>query len=83
MTKSSQGSKSSASTPSYAVAVGRRPGVYSSWAEAERQVSGYSNNVHQKFDNVSDARAFVGQAQSSGTVQITQRVTETTITYRK
>ena len=30
----------------YAVAVGRRPGVYESWREAAEQVIGYGGNIH-------------------------------------
>lgn len=35
----------------YAVAVGRIPGVYMSWGEAEAQIRGYSGALYQKFSS--------------------------------
>ncbi|MED6194954.1 hypothetical protein PIB30_033479 [Stylosanthes scabra] len=33
----------------YVVFVGRKPGIYSSWQEAEPNVTGYPGNVHRSF----------------------------------
>lgn len=39
----------------YAVAVGRAPGVYASWALAEKQVSGFSGARHKGFRSEAEA----------------------------
>jgi len=41
------------------VARGHTPGVYTSWDEASRQVTGYSGAKHKRFASVKDARAYV------------------------
>lgn len=43
----------------YAVAVGRHPGVYSTWAECEREVKGYPNAKYKKFSSENDAYSYV------------------------
>lgn len=43
----------------YAVKVGRTPGVYRTWAAAEKQVKGYPGAVYKSFDKVTDAAAFM------------------------
>jgi hypothetical protein len=43
----------------YAVARGRQPGIYTSWAEASRQVLGFSGNVHQAFHDRALAELFI------------------------
>ena len=45
----------------YAVAVGKVPGVYDSWAEAERQVFGVKPNMHAKFRTRSAAEQYVAE----------------------
>lgn len=49
----------------YAVQNGRQQGVYDSWDECKKQVSGYSGAVYKRFDTLSEARAFSNTAQSS------------------
>lgn len=44
----------------YAVASGRRPGLFSSWISAGRQVNSFSNSLHQRFGNRVDAVNYVG-----------------------
>lgn len=54
----------------YAVAAGRKPGIYRTWPEAESQVRGFGGYVHhiqsnlraryKKFNTESEARSFVG-----------------------
>ena len=53
----------------YAVAAGRAPGIYSTWAECERQVKGFSGAKFKSFKTREEASAFVcgGAAGSSGT----------------
>ena len=43
----------------YAVARGRRPGVYPHWEDAERQVNGFSGALHKKFKTSKEAQRFV------------------------
>lgn len=45
--------------PYYGVSNGRQNGVYNNWNEASRQVDGYSNAQHQKFDNFESAHQYV------------------------
>lgn len=48
----------------YGVKIGHKPGVYTTWAEAEAQVRKFSGAVHAKFATADAARNFV----SGGTV---------------
>lgn len=43
----------------YAVAVGRAPGVYGTWAEAKHQVDGFFGARYKKFASLAEAEAFV------------------------
>ena len=43
----------------YAVKEGRKPGVYTTWADCEEQVKGYAGADYNKFNNEEDARLFV------------------------
>ena len=45
----------------YAVAVGRVPGIYSTWAECQAQTTGFSKAKYKKFPTNSEAQAFVTQ----------------------
>ncbi|CAI5719211.1 hypothetical protein KXD40_006703 [Peronospora effusa] len=44
----------------YAVAIGRSTGVFSTWAECEAQVKGFTGSKYKKFQTITEARAFVG-----------------------
>ena len=48
----------------YAVAIGRRPGVYQSWGECHAQVNGYSGNLYESFDAFEEAYNFYMTHQS-------------------
>ena len=52
----------------YGVACGREPGVYTTWDEASRQVTGMKGAVHKSFSSFDEAAAWV-QANSVGGVQ--------------
>ncbi|KAI9178698.1 hypothetical protein H9P43_005360 [Blastocladiella emersonii ATCC 22665] len=43
----------------YAVARGRKPGVYGSWDEVREQVEGYAGARHKGFNSLAEAKAFV------------------------
>jgi viroplasmin and RNaseH domain-containing protein len=47
----------------FAVAVGIKPGVYSSWNDAKRQVNGYPKAIHKSFKRQEAARRFVDEYQ--------------------
>ena len=46
----------------YAVAKGTNPGIYGNWPAAQKQVTGYSGNTHQRFTTLQDARDFMVKA---------------------
>ncbi len=43
----------------YAVSIGRKPGIYRTWTEAEKQVHGYPKAIHQSFPTREEAEAFM------------------------
>jgi len=43
----------------YAVARGLKPGIYTTWGEAESQVSGVANAKHKSFKTLPEAEAFL------------------------
>lgn len=43
----------------YAVAKGRKPGIYTNWPDAEKQVTGFNGAVHKKFKSREEAEAFI------------------------
>lgn len=44
--------------PYYAVAKGRKSGVYSNWNDCKDQVNGYSGASFKKFNTAAEARLF-------------------------
>ncbi|KAK7216000.1 hypothetical protein V2G26_004003 [Clonostachys chloroleuca] len=49
----------------YAVFKGRQTGVFTSWAEANEQINGFSGNCHKKFKTEEEARRFVDRTHTS------------------
>lgn len=45
----------------YAVREGRIPGIYPNWPECLKQVDGYKGAIYKKFQNIRDAKVFVGK----------------------
>ncbi len=43
----------------YAVAVGRVPGIYTSWPEAQKQIHGYSGAKYKSFSEKSQAETYM------------------------
>ena len=43
----------------YAVAIGKEPGIYSSWNECENQVKGFKGAKFKKFNNEDEAKHFI------------------------
>lgn len=46
--------------PYYAVRVGKKPGIYTTWTECKAQIHGFSGAVYKKFEKRSEAEAFCG-----------------------
>lgn len=47
----------------YAVKVGRKPGIYSSWDDCKEQVDGYKGAIYKSFVSQKEALAFIGYEQ--------------------
>ena len=43
----------------YAVKIGRIPGIYQTWAEAEPQVKGYAGAIYKSFSTMDEAEHFI------------------------
>lgn len=43
----------------YAVKLGKKPGIYNTWEECRRQVSGYSGAQYKSFTSLNEAKAFI------------------------
>ena len=43
----------------YAVRAGRKPGIYRTWPEAQKQVSGFKNAQYRSFKTKKEAEAFI------------------------
>ncbi|MED6211593.1 hypothetical protein PIB30_075255 [Stylosanthes scabra] len=52
----------------YVVRPGRRPGIYTSWPVANRQVKGFSNCNHRSFATYEDAVAYMERGDDGGEV---------------
>ena len=44
----------------YAVKVGRKPGIYTTWSECAMQVNKFSGSIYQSFQDKKDAEKFLG-----------------------
>ncbi len=55
-------------TKYYAVARGKKIGIYNTWDECKKQVDGYKNPKYKLFNNEQDAQGFINC--NSGTTQI-------------
>ena len=67
VTSATSNGKRKRSTPIafYAVKVGRRPGVYQTWDEANQQIQGFKNPVYRKFSTYTEAEAMIKGASTS------------------
>ncbi|KAK4053801.1 hypothetical protein OIV83_001457 [Microbotryomycetes sp. JL201] len=66
----------------YAVQVGRKPGVYSVWADAERQVRGFPGAKHKKFPTKEEAEAYIKGRITSSSTQLSGASNSTTLKRR-
>lgn len=58
----------------YAVAVGRKPGIYPTWDEAEIHVKGYPGAMYKKFKTANAAKRFIENS-SYGEKQFSKKPT--------
>ena len=56
----------------YAVKVGKVPGIYTSWPECQKNVTGFSGAVYKSFSNRKDAEAFIGGGQKKEELETKQ-----------
>ena len=49
----------------YAIVIGRQPGIYTSWPEAEQQVKGFPGGVFKSFPTREQAQAFIDNSTAS------------------
>ena len=49
----------------YAVKIGKNPGIYSSWAECEKQVKAYPNAKFKKWKTREEAEAYINGSGNS------------------
>ena len=49
----------------YAVKKGHQPGIYLTWADCQKQVSGFSGAVYKSFPTRSEAEAWLNQSQAA------------------
>lgn len=49
----------------YAVKKGKRPGIYTSWDETKKQVSGFSGAVYKSFKTLKEAEDFIDEKEVS------------------
>jgi viroplasmin and RNaseH domain-containing protein len=49
----------------YAVVIGRKPGIYTSWADCHKQVTKFHNHFYKGFDTFEEAWAFYPAEQGS------------------
>ena len=43
----------------YAVKVGKKPGIYETWAECQSQISGFSGAIYRGFSTQEEAMVFL------------------------
>lgn len=56
----------------YAVKSGRKTGIFESWVETEKSVSGYPNAAYKSFSNLEDAKRFLSGGETSLENQISK-----------
>ncbi len=54
-------------TKFYAVKQGRTPGIYNTWADCQKQVTGFSGAIYKSFPTAQQAAEYMGWANNSNT----------------
>ncbi|XP_037778059.1 ribonuclease H1-like [Penaeus monodon] len=71
--------------PFYAVAKGKKPGVYATWPECQAQVTGFLGARYKKFATMTEAEEFIRENSSSNVIdnrQVSSPVTSNKIDIR-
>lgn len=66
----------------YAVKIGRKPGVYTIWSEAQKQINGYPNGDFKSFDSRENAEKYINREYVQIDFQNKEKISETTEKYR-
>ena len=53
----------------YAVRVGKTPGIYLTWEECSKQVTGFKGAKYKSFFSVEEAKAFIGDTNNSNIIK--------------
>lgn len=56
----------------YAVRVGKTPGIYQTWSQAEEQVKGYSGAEYKSFSTEEEAIKYISGEEINETEQISE-----------
>lgn len=56
--------------PFYAVAKGKKPGIYTSWPECQQNTNGYPGPIFKKFDTKAEAEAFILEKSDNISIQV-------------
>lgn len=65
----------------YAVKVGRHPGIYSTWEDCKREVTGYKGAIYKKFSQEIDALNFINEDRLDFQEEIIPREKEEFVAY--
>lgn len=57
----------------YAVKIGRKPGVYKTWAECKAQVDGFSGATYKSFLSLEEAEQFIGANSEKKSTSVQKR----------
>lgn len=60
--------------PFYAVAKGKKPGIYTNWPECQQNTNGYPGPIFKKFDTRAEAEAFILEKGDKIEIQLTTKV---------
>lgn len=65
----------------YAVKVGRKPGIYTTWSECAMQVNKFSGAIYQSFQNKKEAEKFLGLEDSACSVKKSMKKNQKAIAF--
>lgn len=60
----------------YAVKNGRKPGIYTTWADCQQEIIGFSGAVYKGFETLEEAQEFMKNAGANGKRVIPKKVVE-------
>jgi ribonuclease HI len=60
----------------YAVKNGRKPGIYTTWADCQQEIIGFSGAVFKGFETLEEAQEYMKNAGANGKIVIPKKVVE-------